>query len=266
MYESHEQSMRVKKFIRFCNVSALFVAWVLAASPCHAAPTKEESKNMTSTSNTSETLSARQQAIVPIAALASAGDMARLDAVLNEGLDAGLTISDVREILVQLYAYAGFPRSLNALGELMKVVAARKERGIDDAPGHAPSHDIPQGEALLAAGTVNQTKLSGGPVKGALFDFAPTANEYLRTHLFGDIFERDNLDWQSRELATVSMLAAMPGVDAQLQAHMRISMNVGISASQLQQLAQVLADRVGADAAQRARAALESHLAATVKH
>ena len=28
--------------------------------------------------------------------------------------------------------------------------------------------------------------------------------------LFGDIFERDNLDWQSRELATVSMLAALP--------------------------------------------------------
>ena len=55
--------------------------------------------------------------------------------------------------------------------------------------------------------TANQTKLSGGPVEGPLFDFAPTANEYLRTHLFGDIFERDNLDWQSRELATVAALA-----------------------------------------------------------
>jgi 4-carboxymuconolactone decarboxylase len=244
----------------------LFVALVLAAALCQAAPTKEKSQTMTSTSNPSETLSTRQQAIVPIAAFAAAGDMVKLDAVLNEGLDAGLTISDVREILVQLYAYAGFPRSLNALGELMKVLASRKERGIDDAPGQAPSHDIPTGEALLAAGTANQTKLSGGPVKGALFDFAPTANEYLRTHLFGDIFERDNLDWQSRELATVSMLAAMPGVDAQLQAHMRISMNVGISASQLRQLAQVLADRVGADAAQRARAGLDKQLAAAAEN
>jgi alkylhydroperoxidase/carboxymuconolactone decarboxylase family protein YurZ len=206
-------------------------------------------------------LSAAQQAIVPIAAFAASGDIAKLNAALNEGLDAGLTVSDAREVLVQLYAYAGFPRSLNALTELMKVVEARKQRGVKDAPGHAPGRPIPKGDALLAAGTANQTKLSGAPVQGPLFDFAPVANEYLRTHLFGDIFERDNLDWQSREVATVSMLAALAGVESQLQAHIRISMNVGLSAQQLQQLGQLLADRVDADSARRAREALARHLA-----
>lgn len=206
-------------------------------------------------------LSARQQAIVPIAAFAAAGDIARLNTALNQGLDAGMTVSDAREILVQLYAYAGFPRSLNALGELMKVLAARKQRGIQDAPGSAPSHAIPKGDALLAAGTANQTKLSGGPVGGPLFEFAPMANEYLRTHLFGDIFERDNLDWQSRELATVAMLSALPGAEPQLQAHMRIAMNIGVSADQLRQLTLVLAERVDAAAARRAGEALDRHLA-----
>ena len=214
-----------------------------------------------SVSSASETLDARQQAIVPIAAFAAAGDMARLNAALNQGLDAGMTISDAREILVQLYAYAGFPRSLNALGELMKVLDARKQRGIQDAPGREPSRPIPKGEALLAAGTANQTKLSGGPVGGPLFDFAPTANEYLRAHLFGDIFERDNLDWPSRELATVGMLSARAGAESQLQAHMRISMNVGVTPGQLRQLTQVLAERVDADTARRAGAALDRHLA-----
>ena len=114
---------------------------------------------------------------------------------------------------------------------------------------------------LLAAGTANQTKLSGAPVKGPLFDFAPAIDEYLKTHLFGDIFERDNLDWQSRELATVGMLSALPGAESQLQSHMRISMNVGLTAGQLRQLAQVLAERVDADAAKRAREALARHLA-----
>jgi alkylhydroperoxidase/carboxymuconolactone decarboxylase family protein YurZ len=221
---------------------------------------------MTSTSTTSETLSTRQQAIIPIAADAAAGDMAKLDTALNQGLDAGLTVSDVREVLVQVYAYAGFPRSLNALGEFMKMLEARKQRGIQDAPGHAPSRPIPTGKALLAAGTANQTKLSGGPVKGAVLEFAPAIDEYLKTHLFGDIFERDNLDWKSRELATVGMLSAMPGVESQLQAHMRISMNVGLTASQLRQLVQVLADRVGPDAARCAREALERQLAAAPKH
>lgn len=216
----------------------------------------------TTTTQASETLSARQQAIVPIAAFAAAGYIARLAPALNQGLDAGLTVGDVREVLVQLYAYAGFPRSLNALGELMQVLQARRQRGIDDAPGRAPSRPIPQGAALLAAGTANQTRLAGAPVKGPLFDFAPAIDQYLKTHLFGDIFERDNLDWQSRELATVGMLSALPGAEPQLQSHMGISMNVGLTAGQLAQLTEVLEGRVNAEAAMRARQALGRHLAA----
>ena len=235
----------------------LCFAGALGSLPAHA----QEPKAMTSAPSPSETLSSRQQSIVPVAAHAAAGDIPRLNAALNSGLDAGLTVSDAKEVLVQVYAYAGFPRSLNALGELMKVLDARKQRGIQDAPGRAPSRAIPKGDELLAAGTANQTRLSGGPVTGPLFQFAPAIDEYLKTHLFGDIFERDNLDWQSRELATVGMLSALPGAESQLQSHMRISMNVGLTAGQLRQLAQVLADRVDAEYARRAREALERHLA-----
>ena len=93
-------------------------------------------------------------------------------------------------------------------------------------------------------------------------DFAPVINQFLQAHLFGDIFERDNLDWQSRELATVGALAAMPGVEAQLRSHMRASMRVGLSASQLRQLTQVLAERGDAGAGKRASEALTQALAA----
>ena len=206
---------------------------------------------------TEQLLTEKQQAIAPIAAFMAVGDMAKLDAALDQGLDAGLTISDVKEILVQLYAYAGFPRSLNALGELMKVLAERKQRGVQDDPGREPGRPIPTGDALLAAGTANRTKLSGAPVKGPLLDFAPAIDHFLKTHLFGDIFERDNLDWQSRELATVGALSAMPGTEAQLQAHVRIGMNVGITLSQLRQVSRLLADRGDTDAARRLEIVLD---------
>jgi len=52
-------------------------------------------------------------------------------------------------------------------------------------------------------------------------------------HLFGDIFERDNLNWQSREPSTVGMLSALQGEDSQVRSHIGFSMNVGITASQL---------------------------------
>lgn len=234
----------------------------LMAATGHAAQNTMEPQAMTGAQATSETLSAKQQAIPLIASFMAASDMPRLNTALNQGLDAGLTLSEAKEILVQLYAYAGFPKSLNALGELMKVGEARKQRGIQDAPGRKPSRAIPTGDELVAVGTANQTKISGGPVQGPVFDFAPVINQFLQAHLFGDIFERDNLDWQSRELATVGALAAMPGVEAQLRSHMRASMRVGLSAAQLRQLAQVLAERGDADAAKRANEALTQALAA----
>lgn len=184
-------------------------------------------------------------------------------AALNHGLDNGLSISEAKEILIHLYAYTGFPRSLNALGELMKVLEARKQRGIHDAPGREPSRTVPTGDALRDVGMANQTRISGAPVKGPLFDFAPVINQFLQTHLFGDIFERDNLDWQSRELATVGALAATPGVEPQLRSHVAASIRVELTAGQLRQLVQVLAERGDTDAAERAHDALASHLSAS---
>lgn len=209
----------------------------------------------------SETLSARQQAIPLMAASMAASQMDKLNSALNQALDAGITINEAKEILVQLYAYTGFPRSLNALNELMKVVEARKQRGIEDMEGKEPVSPVPAGDELLRVGTANQTKISGAPVQGPLFDFAPVINQFLQTHLFGDIFARDNLDWQSRELATVGALAATPGVEAQLLSHILASMRVGLTASQLRQLAEVLRDHGENEAAMRAEKALKQALA-----
>jgi alkylhydroperoxidase/carboxymuconolactone decarboxylase family protein YurZ len=229
----------------------LALSFVLSANAAHAQPAKEHTSM-----HTEHTLFASRLAIGPIAAFAATGDIPKLKIALANGLDAGLSVSECKEILVQLYAYAGFPRSLNALTALMQVLDERKQRGVIDALGGDPSSSQ-TGEALLASGTANQTKLVGVPVKGPVFEFAPAIDQFLKTHLFGDIFNRDNLDWQSRELATVAVLAALSGVEAQLQSHVRISMNVGISERQLRQFIQVLAAQVDAATAQRAEAALE---------
>ena len=236
---------------------AAFMAVVVVA--CQAAPPSSYDSERSTRMITKTPLSTKQQVIVPVAAFTAIGNLPKLNGALGEALDAGLSISDCKEILVQMYAYAGFPRSINGLNEFMRLLQSRKQQGIADAPGRE-SGPVPQGAALLETGTANQTKLSGAPVKGPLFDFAPAIDLYLKTHLFGDIFARDNLDWQSRELATAAALAAMPGVESQLQAHIRISMNVGLSAEQLRQLAQVLAEKVSLEAGQRAQAALQAQL------
>ena len=171
------------------------------------------------------TLTAKELAIVDLSAAVARGDQTALSNALNTGFDAGLTLNEAKELVGQLYAYCGFPRALNAATTLMKVAAEKKP-----AEGRGPNPP-PAGKAL-DYGTANQTKLCGAPVKGALFDFHPQLDEYLKAHLFGDIFARDNLDWRTREIATVAALAARPETEPQMKAHIAIAKNNGVTDAQ----------------------------------
>lgn len=202
-------------------------------------------------------LSQQQQAIIPIAAFAAMGNMTNLNQALNTGLDQGLTINEVKEILIQTYAYAGFPRSLNALNEFMQLLEQRKEKGIQDKEGKT-NGALSQDYQALVQGTKNQTQLIGQPVKGALFEFAPAIDEYLKAHLFGDIFSRDVLSWYDREIATVSMLAALDGVDSQLQSHLNIAKTQGITFPQFKEIQVILTEKVNTQTGQRFQKAFMS--------
>lgn len=193
--------------------------------------------------NTSH-LDYKQQSIVTISAFTAKGDLGRLREALNTGLDAGLTISEIKEILVQLYAYAGFPRSLNALNTFMTVLKERKSKGMNDQPGKEPS-PLPIDKSRLAYGTEMQTKLVGRPVSGEVYKFAPAIDQFLKEHLFGAIFGRDNLDWKTREIATIAALAALGGTENQLRSHFNVGMNNGLTEEQLTNIVSVLHLKVG---------------------
>ncbi len=204
-------------------------------------------------------LTQQEQALIPIAAFTASGNLTSLSSSLHIGLDAGLTISEVREVLVQMYAYTGFPRSLNALGALMAVVNERKQEGLVDVEGIS-ADSLCEPQSSLDIGTENQTQLVGQPVTGALFDFAPAIDHYLKAHLFGDIFARDILSWKQRELATIAALANMQGVNSQLQAHYGISLNNGITVEQLHQFTDLIRQHCGDDIADNAQTVLSGVL------
>ena len=194
--------------------------------------------------NQYQSLNTKQENIVAIAAFTANGDLPELKKALNGGLDAGLTVNEIKEVLVQMYAYCGFPRSLNGISTFMGVMEERKAKGIKDETGKEPS-PLPAGKSRIELGTEIQTGLAGAPVGGAIYTFAPAIDEFLKGHLFGDIFGRDNLDYQSREIATISALASMEGVNPQLQAHFNIGLNVGLTEAQMKSLVSVLETRVG---------------------
>jgi quercetin dioxygenase-like cupin family protein/alkylhydroperoxidase/carboxymuconolactone decarboxylase family protein YurZ len=82
----------------------------------------------------------------------------------------------------------------------------------------------------------------------------------LKAHLFGDIFQRDVLNWQDRELSTLAALANIEGVNAQLQGHMVIGMHNGLTPEQLREVVNVLKAKCGLKVAENAGFVLDQVL------
>ena len=164
-----------------------------------------------------------------IAANEAKGDLIALESAIHNGLEADLTVSQIKEALSQLYAYTGFPRSLNALGTLQCVIGDRQAKGAKVLMGEDAS-PLHSDYDALRDGTKVQTELTGVPFN---YDFAPQEDYYLKAHLFGDIFARDILTYADRELITVSALSGLENVMPQLQAHVRGALNMGVTEEQL---------------------------------
>ena len=192
--------------------------------------------------NTTHALNAKQRGIIPLAAFTATGEQEKLKTALAEGLEEGLTVNEIKEVLVQMYAYAGFPRSLGGIQTFMTVMDERQAKGIQDEIGK-PATPMPADLNWDEYGAKVRATLSGQkviPPPSGYQLFTPVIDTFLKEHLFADIFARDVLDHQSRELATIAALSSMKGTGSQLQFHLGAAMNVGLTETQMRDFISVL--------------------------
>lgn len=183
----------------------------------------------------SENLSDKQKSIALISSYTSKGDLTNLEKALNNGLDKGLTINEIKEVLVQVYAYAGFPRSLNGISTFKKVLDTRKANGINDILGEE-GQPLPAGTDKKSYGNNVQIELIGAPTSGDYITFTPAIDTFLKEHLFADIFCRGVLTYQEREISTVAILSTLNGLEPQLKGHMMIALHIGLTPKQVKEI------------------------------
>ena len=207
-------------------------------------------------------LNAKQQSIVSISAFTAKGDLPGLKQALNDGLTAGLTINEIKEELIHLAAYCGFPRSLNGINTFNTVLTERKSKGITDVEGQKPSKVADTGK--YETGKKVLESLTGRPETGPKTGYAafvPAIDTLLKEHLFNDIFTRGVLDHKQRELVTVSALITLGGVESQLSGHIGICLNLGFTAQQLRQVLYLIEIKIGKKEADAGKQVLEKILA-----
>ena len=178
------------------------------------------------------------------AAWAAKGDLEHLETAVPQALDHGVTINELKDAFAQLYAYAGFPRSLNALGVLEKILKECTKDGCTMYEGKIVQWSLGKpfvrpavwddaGEALRT-GTAMQTRDEGGTPWD--YTFCPQADYYMKSHLFGDIYASDQLTPAERELVTVAALSAMDGVTPQFEGHKECAVFMGNTPEQVAEL------------------------------
>lgn len=209
-----------------------------------------------------QTLSQRQQAIVNISSFTAIGNLVKLKPSLVAGLESGLTVNEIKEVLIHINAYCGFPRSLRGIQTFIEVLDERKTNGINDEIGRKAT-PISDKRSKYERGKENLGKLTGQSKEGTpprYAVFAPEIEVFLKEHLFADLFERDLLTYAERELVTVSVNASIGGVEPMVKSHMNHSLTSGITPSQLKQLVNLIEVNVGLKEGDMARIVLREVL------
>ena len=219
--------------------------WLSLVSDEQYREATSETENRYTESN--KVLSVREQAIVAVASYTGKGDLEHLRRAFVQALEAGMTINEINEVLIHTYAYCGFPRSLRAIQTFMQVVDTRKANGINDTIGREAS-TATNNKNRYELGRDVLAEISGTPAdapKTGYAVFAPTIERFLQEHLFADLFERDLLTYRERELATVSILAGVGGVEPMFRSHAAICLHLGITAEQLSALLNIVETNLG---------------------
>ena len=180
----------------------------------------------------------RQLALIPITFWSAKGDLDQLKSTLQQGLDKGLTVSELQETFVHQYAYAGFPRALNGLLTLQNLLKERSEKGINDLQGESVAISDHLDFYQVGVQTINV--LNERDNSGILWN-TPSVDYALKAHLFGYLFSRDNLSAVNHELVTVATLISLESVPNQLRSHLMILKNLGIDKPEQQRITQNIA-------------------------
>lgn len=176
--------------------------------------------------------------IAVVASLTALGNAEpQLKVHINGALNVGCTINEIKEIILQMSAYSGFPTCINAMNVFKIVLSERKEQGINDVVGDMPTNEISSmdrfeiGAKELSELDNNQLKV----LEEAYNDFFPDLVKFI---VYGqaDIMARNNLNKRYREIATIAALTALGNAKPQLKFHINAGLNIGVTDEEVKEI------------------------------
>lgn len=179
----------------------------------------------------------KEKEIVAISSLIAQRAIPEMNVHFNGALNTGNTINEIKEVILQMSGYVGFPKSICAMNTFKEVLDERKSQGIVDVEGigrtDKESFDrLKRGSETLALLDKNQEQ-----VLHDLFDeFSPELIQYVLEYGYGDIYQQDYLGSKTRQIATIGALATLGTAPSQLKFHIKAGLNVGLTESEIKEI------------------------------
>jgi len=179
--------------------------------------------------------------LILISLYGATGRLDGLSSALERAAGAGVDPAQIREALLQIYLFAGYPRAINAFRALNEIL------GRDDLTGEnlPDAEGVDEDPGVLDRKGLILMKLIYGKSLPSLLSNMRTLHKDLATWMiregYGKVLSRPGLSVRARELCVVAILKALD-CTPQLEAHIRGAENVGATGEEIAE-ALSLADR-----------------------
>lgn len=181
--------------------------------------------------------------LVIVAALGAQGSLPQLEWHLAAALRIGVPAEALREVLIQLVPFAGWPCALNALGCMKRVLSERQLAFTDLEQVPRSSTDRAQ---LAEIGRRHGADVYPDfpSLERATAECDAELAAYLTENAYGQIYDRPGLDMRRRELVAVSVLTTLQRLP-QLRGHLVGAHRVGCSRTETKEVIITLVLYVG---------------------
>lgn len=196
----------------------------------------------------------RTRVMAQLAALIAVQGLTEFKVLLGGALTIGVTPVEVKEVVYQAVPYVGFGKAIDFIHA---VNAALTERGValPLSDQSTTTRDTRASRGFAVQAEVIGLERASGMKASMPADQAHIA-DLLAANCFGDHVARGCIDLRTRELLTLSMLAAQGGCDAQVRGHVAGNLNVGNDRATLIELVTLLLPFIGYPRALNALAAI----------
>lgn len=172
----------------------------------------------------------RTKELAVVAALTAMGTAApQLKVHTHAALHVGCTPEELREVIIQICSYAGFPATLNAMKTLVDVLQETGQVLSKDSLHAGSEGRYERGKMLLARIAPEQERI----LKETYDRINPDIVQYVIAFGYGDIYARGLLSLRDRQVATIAVLAAKGTAPSQLRFHIGGGLRAGLSEAEI---------------------------------